>query len=241
MLVGIFSTQAYLQPIFASRSTRDARTGAITAGIIIVLLGLISAWIGLFMHDAQPQLTPREAIPQFFLQYSPTWVAGAAYAIILLSVVMTGAALTLSIATILNRDLIQRYTSRFREDSRKMAVSRSLILATIAISYGIVCWDDQAKILHWAFLAMTLRGVTVFFPVVFYLFGIRPVESRWAVAAVWGAPLFSLVWTWWLLPVTGIDPIVVSCCWSAVALLAGWWWQKKHVSHELILHQADPK
>lgn len=239
MVVGIFSTQAYLQPIFASRSAREARSGAITAGMMIILIGLVSAWIGLFMYDAHPELTPREAIPQFFLMHSPDWLAGGAYAIILLSVVMTGAALTLSIATILNRDVIQRYTSRFREDARKLAVSRCLILTIIAISYAIVCWDDQAKILHWAFLAMTLHGVTIFFPVVFYLFHIHPIQSNWAVIAIWGAPVFSLLWTWWLMPVTGIDPIVVSGIWSALALLAGWWYWKREARRDLALKQAD--
>jgi SSS family solute:Na+ symporter len=116
-----------------------------------------------------------------------------------------------------------------------------LILTIIAISYAIVCWDDQAKILHWAFLAMTLRGVTIFFPVVFYLFHIHPVQSNWAVAAIWGAPVFSLVWTWWLLPVTGIDPIVVSGIWSALALLAGWWYWKREARRDLALQQADAR
>jgi SSS family solute:Na+ symporter len=241
MVVGIFSTQAYVQPIFASRGTREARSGAVTAGVIIVLIGLVSAWIGMFMHDLHPALSPREAIPQFFLLHAPAGVAGAAYAIILLSVVMTGAALTLSIATILNRDLIQRYTARFCEEGRKMAVSRFLILAIIAISYAIVCWDDQAKILHWAFLAMTLRGVTIFFPVMFFLFHIHPVHPKWAVAAVWGAPLFSLVWTWWMLPIAEIDPIVVSSIWSALALLAGWLYGKRQTSRELALDQTHPR
>uniref|UniRef100_A9U7K8 Predicted protein n=1 Tax=Physcomitrium patens TaxID=3218 RepID=A9U7K8_PHYPA len=181
----------------------------------------------MFMHDVHPELLPREAIPQFFLMHSPAWLAGAAYAIILLSVVMTGAALTLSIATILNRDVLQRYSTRFGEETRKLAVSRLMILAVIGISYAIVCWDDRGQILHWAFLAMTLRGVTIFFPVIFYLLRISPVQSKWAVAAIWGAPIFSLVWSGWLLPITGIDPLVISGFWSALALLIGWWLVRK--------------
>jgi SSS family solute:Na+ symporter len=164
MVVGIFSTQAYLQPIFASYNVHEARKGAVWAGVTIILIGLVSAWIGLFMHDAHPELAPREAIPQFFLRYAPLWFAGGAYAVILLSVVMTGAALTLSIATILNRDVIQRYTVRFRSDASKLALSRGLILTVIVASYVIVCLDSNALILHWAFLSMALRGVPFFSP-----------------------------------------------------------------------------
>ncbi|MED1884120.1 sodium:solute symporter family protein [Brevibacillus borstelensis] len=222
MIVGIFSTQAYLQPIFASRSAADARTGAVTAGVVIILIGLVSAWIGMYMHDTHPQLSPREAVPQFFLLHSPTWLAGGAYAVILLSVVMTGAALTLSIATILNRDVIQKYTDRFRSDKKNLALSRLLIIVVILMAYAFVCLDEHALILHWAFLAMTLRGVTVFFPVLFFLFQLTPVHERYGAVAIWGAPIFALVWSWLLLPVTGIDPLYVSGAWSLALLLAGY-------------------
>ena len=239
MLVGIVSTQAYLQPIFAGRGVKEARNGAIIAGIVTILIGLVSAWIGMFMRDAVPNLVPREAIPHFFLSQTPSWVAGAAYAIILLSIVMTGAALTLSISTILNRDVIQRYSSRFRSERLSLLLSRTLILAVIAISYALVCLDDQALILHWAFLSMTLRGVTIFFPILFFLLEWKPISEKWATVAIWGAPLFSLVWTWWLLPMTGIDPLLASGIWSVAALLIGWWQLKNNKEKHLHWQQTD--
>lgn len=221
MIVGIFSTQAYLQPIFASRDARQARTGAMTAGLVIILIGLVSAWIGMYMRDAYPLLVPREAVPQFFLLHSPAWLAGAAYAIILLSVVMTGAALTLSIATILHRDVIASYWRRKRSDTQQLVLSRLLIIGVILSAYGCVCFDEEALILHWAFLAMTLRGVTVFLPVLFFLFRLSPVHKGWAAWATWGAPLLTLVWTWAFLPSTGIDPLYVSSLYSLIFLIAG--------------------
>ncbi|MFY0543685.1 sodium:solute symporter family protein [Brevibacillus sp. H7] len=226
MVVGIFSTQAYLQPIFASLNAREARKGSIAAGIVIILIGIVSAWIGLYMHDVHPNLSPREAIPQFFLSHAPLWFSGAAYAVILLSVVMTGAALTLSIATILNRDVILRYTSRFDTEKSKLALSRALILAVIAIGYVMVCLDSDALILRWAFLAMTLRGVTIFLPLLFYLLRFGPIDPRWAVWAVWGAPMAALAWTWLGMPHTGIDPLYVSGIWSLFALCLGKWTKK---------------
>jgi len=239
MLVGIVSTQAYLQPIFAGRSVREARSGAITAGVVIIVLGLVSAWIGMFMADHYPKLMPREAIPYFFLHETPAWIAGAAYAVILLSIVMTGASLTLSISTILNRDVIQRYSRRFRSETRSLLLSRTLILLIIAVCYAVVCLDDQAMILHWAFLAMTLRGVTIFFPILFYLFNLAPVNGKWAAAAIWGAPFFSLLWTWWLYGLTGVDPLVVSSLWSAAALLLGWLQVKRKQENQLEWHKPQ--
>lgn len=221
MIVGIFSTQAYLQPIFASVNATEARKGSIMAGVTIILIGLISAWIGMFMFNAHPELIPREVISQFFVTYAPHWFAGVAYAVILLSVVMTGAALALSIGTILNQDVAQRFTTRICTDEAKLSLSRLLILVVIALAYLIVVMDTNALILKWAFLSMTLRGVTIFFPIMFFLLRIGPIDEKWAVLAVWGAPLSALFWTWLMLPYTGIDPLVVSGVWSLFALAIG--------------------
>ncbi len=226
MIVGIFSTQAYLQPIFASLNASEAKKGSVSAGMVIILIGIVSAWIGMYMYDNHPHLSPREAVPQFFLMHAPNWFSGAAYAVILLSAVMTGAALTLSIATILNRDVIARYTARFRSDRDNLVLSRALIIAVIAIGYVMVCLDSNALILKWAFLSMTLRGVTIFFPVLFFLLRFGPIDPRWAVLAVWGAPVIALVWTWLGMPQTGIDPLYVSGLWSLTALCLGKWTSK---------------
>ncbi|WP_139491636.1 sodium:solute symporter family protein [Brevibacillus dissolubilis] len=226
MFVGIFSTQAYLQPIFASRDTQAARNGSFAAGLVIMLIGLLGAWIGMFMHDADPQLTPREAIPQFFLQFMPPWVTGTALAVILLSVVMTGAALALSIGTILGQDVILRYTKRFASDTAAIQLSRVLIFAVIFCAYLIVCVQADSLILEWAFLSMTLRGVTIFFPVVLYLLGIVNVQPRWITWSVWGAPIIALIWALADMN-TGIDPFWPGAVWSLGCFLLGVWAQKK--------------
>lgn len=220
MFVGIFSTQAYLQPIFAGRSDQDARRGAWAAGLVIMVLGLLSAWIGLYMHQVNPQLPPRQAVPKFFLTMLPDVLAGAAFAVILLSVVMTGAALTLSIATILNQDVLQRLSSRVETDKAKLAASRLLIVGVVLIAYTLVCLSPDSYILEWAFLSMTLRGVTIFLPILCYLLAWGPLEPRWAERAIWGAPGISLVWVWLGQPLTGIDPFYPGAAWSLLTLLA---------------------
>ncbi|MGD8188667.1 sodium:solute symporter family protein [Brevibacillus ginsengisoli] len=230
MLIGVFSTQAYLQPVFAAKSTKDARNGSFMAGIIIIIIGLLSAWIGMFMHEHNPELAPREAITQFFLAYTPAWVGGTAYGVILLSVVMTGAALALSIGTIINQDVIQRYTVRFQRDRVKLGVSRLFIFLSILLAYLVVCSSENSLILEWAFLSMTLRGVTLFFPVMAYLLKFGAVHPKWAAFSVWGAPICSLVWAWTLFPVTGIDPFYIGGAVSLLGLLIGKWAKRMKVS-----------
>lgn len=223
MVIGIFSTQAYLQPVFAAKSTRDARNASFITGLIIILLGLLSTWIGMFMHEQDSQLSPRHAITQFFLDYTPAWVGGTAYGVILLSVVMTGAALALSIGTIINQDVIQRYTDRFRRERDKLGLSRLFIFLSILLAYLIVCTSENSLILEWAFLSMTLRGVTLFFPIMAYLLKFGAVDPRWATFSIWGAPIVSLVWAWTLFPVTGIDPFYIGGTVSLLGLLIGKW------------------
>ncbi len=223
MVIGIFSTQAYLQPIFAGRDTKHARNGAFAAGLVIIVIGLLSTWIGMYMHEHHPTIIPREAITQFFLQYTPSWIAGSALGVILLSVVMTGAALALSIGTILNQDVIQHYTGRFQEDWAKLGVSRSLIFLSILLAYLIVCSQANSLILEWAFLSMTLRGVTIFLPVMAFLLQTGPLHPKWVTISVWGAPISSLIWAWGGLTVTGIDPFYIGGLVSFFALGIGRW------------------
>ncbi|UFJ39199.1 hypothetical protein LOK74_14090 [Brevibacillus humidisoli] len=220
MVIGIFSTQAYLQPVFAGRDVAAARIGSTTAGIVVILIGLISAWVGLFMHDIHPDIVPREAIPQFFVLHTPAWITGGAMAVILLSVVMTGAALVLSIGTIVNQDVIQRFTTRFSSDQQQVMLSRLLIMLFICLAYWLVISHTDSYILDWAFLSMTLRGVTVFFPVVLYLLGFQPVSRRSATIAVWGGPITALLWAAIAYANTGIDPLYVGAAVSLLALLA---------------------
>lgn len=221
MVIGIFSTQAYLQPIFAGRTTRSARIGAFAAGSVIIAIGVMAAWIGMFMRDTHPHIEAREAISQFFFLYAPPWLTGGALAVILLSVVMTGAALALSIGTVLNQDVIQRVTRRFAGDEASLRLSRLLIVAVMLLAYAIVCSNANSLILEWAFLSMTLRGVTLFFPVLFFLLRIGPIERRWAEWSVWGGPLVALGWAWLGLKPTGIDPLYLGGLWSLLTLVLG--------------------
>lgn len=223
MVIGIFSTQAYLQPIFAGKKTADARNGAFIAGIVIMLIGLVSAWIGMFMHEHHPSIPPREAITQFFWLYTTPWIAGSAMGVILLSVVMTGAALALSIGTILNQDVIQQYTKHFRSERAKLGVSRVLIFLSIMLAYLIVIFQPNSYILEWAFLSMTLRGVTIFLPVIAYLLRYDSIHPVWVAASVWGAPIITILWAWLGMAPTQIDPFYIGGSWSLLALFIGKW------------------
>ncbi|WP_164553378.1 sodium:solute symporter family protein [Brevibacillus marinus] len=220
MIIGIFSTQAYLQPVFAARSAAAARSGSLIAGLLVILVGLISAWIGLFMRDIHPEIVPREAVPQFFILHAPGWITGAALAVILLSVVMTGAALVLSMGTIINQDVIQRVTSRFASDRKQVRLSRLLIVLLLCLAYLLVISQADSYILDWAFLSMTLRGVTVFFPLIFYLFNVRLVSRRKAMIAVWGGPISALLWAALAYADTGVDPLYIGAAFCLLVLLS---------------------
>lgn len=227
MIIGIFSTQAYLQPIFAGKKTTDARNGAFVAGVVIMLIGLVSTWIGMFMHEHHALIPPREVITQFFILYTPPWIAGSALGVILLSVVMTGAALALSIGTILNQDVVQRYTKRFKSEEAQLGVSRVLIGLSILLAYLFVVIETNSYILEWAFLSMTLRGVTIFLPVIVYLLRTKSIHPGWIAASVWGAPISTILWAWLAMDATQIDPFYIGGSWSFITLLIGKYTQHK--------------
>ncbi len=106
MLVGVISTQTYLQAVFSARDRRAARAGALWSALLIPPLGLFGIAVGLYMRQADPFLASVKALPAFLQGHLPPLFAGAAFAALLIAAVGTGAGLTLGVATTLRVDVL---------------------------------------------------------------------------------------------------------------------------------------
>ncbi|OHB24833.1 MAG: sodium:solute symporter [Desulfuromonadaceae bacterium GWC2_58_13] len=184
MLVGVLSTQIYLQAVFSARSAREASRGAMLSAVLIPPLGLFGIMVGLYMRQAHPEMDSVLALPDFFRLYLPPPLAGIGFATLLFAAVGTAAGLTLGVGTTLQVDLVGRL---FRSSDR-LRLLRLLTLAVLVAALLLLVANLGSAIMQWSFLSMGLRGATLCFPLLAAVcFGSR-VSRRGGALSVFLAP-----------------------------------------------------
>ena len=74
MVVGVLSTQIYLQAIFSAKDVKQARNGAFLSAIVIPPIGVMGIIVGLYLRANFPEVgeNTTQALPFFFLpEFSP--------------------------------------------------------------------------------------------------------------------------------------------------------------------------
>ncbi|HKL25848.1 MAG TPA: sodium:solute symporter family protein [Desulfuromonadales bacterium] len=180
MLVGVVTTQIYLQAVFSARDVRAARSGALLSALLIPPLGLCGIAVGLNMRLTRPGLDSAQVLPAFILeQFSPLW-AGAAFAALLFAAVATAAGLALGVGTTLQADLLP---GRPATSDRRLRRLRLATLGAVLAALLIVIVQLDSLILRWSFLSMGLRGATLFVPLLGAVFlGVRAPRRAGALA-----------------------------------------------------------
>ncbi|MFZ5753437.1 MAG: sodium:solute symporter family protein [Bacillota bacterium] len=223
LVVGVLSTQTYLQAMFSGRDVRTSRRGALVSALLIPPIGLASIMVGLYMRSHFPEIDPREALPLFILQFLNPWVGGMVLATLLLSVVGTGAGLTLGISTMLSQDIYKKIINPKATDSGVLAVTRGIIIVVTLATLVFVGGNLNSLILKWSFLSMGLRGATICFPLLAAIFlrnKIAAWAGRWAIIA---GPSAVLLWT---LLGGALDPLYVGMACSLLLLVIGYFSRK---------------
>lgn len=223
LVVGVLSTQTYLQAMFSGRDVSTSRRGALISALLIPPIGLASIMVGLYMRSHFPEIDPREALPLFILQFLNPWVGGMVLATLLLSVVGTGAGLTLGISTMLSQDIYKKFVNPKASDGRVLAVTRGIIVAVALATLVFVGGNLNSLILKWSFLSMGLRGATICFPLLAAIFlknKIAAWAGRWAIMA---GPSAVLLWTFLG---RSLDPLYVGMACSLLFLALGYFSKK---------------
>lgn len=213
VIIGFISTQTYLQAVFAGKDARASRTGVLLTAGLIPVIGLACTFIGMYMGIVFPGLSPANALPHFAVVSLPPYIGGVLIGTLIVSLIITGAGLTLGAATILVQDLGPKV---FKLKPNLTALRVTVVLVTLG-ALMLVLADTHALILKWAFLSMALRGVTVFVPLVIAVFCKGRVSPKNGVRAVALAPLGAI--TWYLMGSPLIDPLYIGILLSFVLLL----------------------
>ena len=218
LIVGVLSTQTYIQNILFGRDTNASRKGAMLAAILVPLAGIPGILVGLYMRLNFAGLPPVQAFPVFILTHLPSWLAGIALATLIITVVGTGAGLVLGISTMLTKDIYSNFSGNTKTE-RNLLVLRLVIVGVMLLCLGVVLSGNLSSlILDWSYLSMGLRGATICLPLVVALLWPRRVSPVAGKLAVILAPTAVLGWKIW----GGIiDPLYPGLAVSALILAVG--------------------
>lgn len=190
MLVGVISTQTYLQAIFSARNGVTARKGALLSAVLIPPLGLMAILVGLYMRKVSPELESALALPTFILQnFSPAF-SGVAFATLLIAAVGTASGLALGVSTTLKVDVLHHLLSG---NSRELLLFRTLTATVVLTAFVLLLFNLGSAIMEWSFLSMGLRGATIFFPLLFAIYFHRFSLRRAGALSIFLAPICVVI------------------------------------------------
>ncbi len=193
MITGVLSTQIYLQAIFSARTIRQARNGAFLSAIVIPPIGILGIIVGLYLRSRYPELETNsaQALPFFFKHALPPSLAAFCSAVLLLTVLGTGAGLVLGVTTNIYMDGIRHlFKQKF---SNGLTIIRICTLAVLLLSGSIVLAGFDKAILQWSYLSMGFRGASVFAGLCIIVFTGRKQFSVGVRGLLYLLPVFYLV------------------------------------------------
>lgn len=224
MIVGVISTQTYVQALFSAKDSKTAAVGCVTAACIVIPVGLPSVMIGMFMHINHPEINSIDALPLYLSTYLPDWLGGIGLAALLLSALGSIAGLALGIGTMISRDIISKLW-RSATAVNLLWASRFSVLLAAAAAIVFVFFHLDSSVLEWNYLSMALRGSGIFLPLTFCVFFPHGVRASMGVAAM-GAGIFAALF-WKHISPWQINSLFPALVYNLIFLVIGLWWGKK--------------
>ncbi len=217
LIVGVLSTQTYIQALYSAKDAKTADRGAMISAFMIPPVGVGGILVGLYMRAHFPSTPSGEVLPVFIMKFLPPWAGGVVLATLLVAVVGTWAGLSLGISTMITKDIYKRFFRKRAADREVLFVQRLLVFVVCALSVFFVAGNLKSLILGWSFLSMGLRGCTILFPLLGAMFFPRLVSPVAGTLAACLGPLANLGWH--LLYPRGLDPLYPGLIVSLVTLV----------------------
>ena len=220
LILGVLTTQAYIQAVISAKTLRLARTGVVISAALIPLMGVAGIVVGLFMRINAPDIVPGQALPLFVMRYMPPLFAGMVLATLLVAVVGTAAGVGLGLSSMLCNDIFRVYCKPDASDKTLLAASRIILLGILLAAALITLGNMGSLILGWSFMSMGLRGAVAFGALSAALFLPGRIPASYAVWSMVVGPVCILAGK----PFIGniVDPLFFGLAGSLCVLLAGY-------------------
>jgi SSS family solute:Na+ symporter len=216
LVLGVLTTQAYIQAAISARSLRDSRKGVIISVVLVPLIGIAGIFVGMYMKINQPGIVPATALPLFVLQKTPPFLAGIILATLLVALVGTGAGLALGLGSMICANV---FRGKKYDDKKKLLAMRLVILLVFILAAVFSSGNLSSLILGWSFMSMGLRGAVAFGPLCTALFFPGRVRRQFVLAAMIAGPFLVLLGKFILPP--KIDALFLGIAGSFIILMLG--------------------
>ncbi len=192
-VVGVMTTQTYIQAMCSAKNAQKARDGIFLSGILTALSGVPAILVGMYMRSHHPEISPIDALPLFITTYLPDWFAGVSIGMLIIASLGTSAGLALGMATIISSDLFGAFFPGLYNNN-KLLVTRAAVFLISMLLVVFTYMNMGALVLDWTVLSMCIRGAGVFVPFVMAIYAPGRFASRYATLAVAGGSLAALTW-----------------------------------------------
>lgn len=217
MIVGIFTTQIYIQSLAAAKDAKAARAGALASGLLMPPMGLLGVWIGLSVRARGVEIPANQALTWFIMNSFQPVTAGVIWGGIAITVIGCAAGLLLGVATNISKNILPRLPLPKRcVDSASSQRAIIAALLSFAALFGI--YGKNTMILELSYMSMGLRGAGTFFPFVAAMLRPGLVSPKWALASSAGGLIGMFAWAFASMPG---DPLFAGLAVSGVCILFG--------------------
>lgn len=208
----VFSTQYVIQCISSLSTPAEAKKTGIIAGICIIPIGFLTAYIGVSSRGIFPDIKSVMAMPAFFDIMNP-WAAGIAVSGIIAATFVTILACTIGASALIMKDIITPLLKP--EESKMLAYSRivTLIVGLLPIPFAMFV----PGLLKTIFFARALRtAIAVLAVFMFYAPNVG--SSKAATYGLVATVILSTVWFILGNPF-GIDTIYIAAALPALIMV----------------------
>ncbi|MBQ7593422.1 MAG: sodium:solute symporter family protein [Synergistaceae bacterium] len=236
LILGILSTQSYMQYILSSRGDKEAKSAMIWGALLVPPIGIAGVFIGLFMRanyltqaevnslislglevpDLPVIASTIQVFPAFIINHVSPILAGVMLGTLLITTVSGSSGLLLGVSAIAVEDI-------FPVKTHKLFFSRLTIIITLIIAVTIANIIPVQAINDLGFLSMTLRASVVFMPLTCALWFGKKISPRFILASIILSPTIAIIGALMKLPV---EPLFTGFSVSILLCVMGFWFKR---------------
>lgn len=217
MIVGVFTTQIYIQALAAAKDAQTARKSAFASALLMPPMGFLGTWIGLSVRARGIEIKADEVLSWFIMDSFSPLLGGIIWGGIIITVIGCASGLILGVSTNIVKNLVpEKFIQKHRD--KEIMINRLIIGAIVATAALAGIAGTGSMILEWSYLSMGLRGAGTFLPFVATVMRPDSLPPRWALASSIAGLSGMIIWSIASLPG---DPLFAGLAVSAVCVFIG--------------------